>query len=276
MLLPIMSTTAFFSDIMKQKSERKRNIPKAIIFASVYLRKFMGRVFEKRKHKMFARYAKMSQAFTKIGKEISIAVKIGGADPEGNSRLRAIITNAKSINMPKANIDAAIQRASSKTEKEMEEIAYEGKGPHGVAMIIETATDNPTRTIANLRAHMNKTGGQMLNSGSLDFLFERKGIFIIPMEGIDLESFELEMIDFGMEDMEEDGEGNYIITVPFTEFGAMQKALEDNKIEIKNAQLQRLPTNGVELNEEQLEDFGKLLDRLDEDDDVVNVWHNLK
>jgi transcriptional/translational regulatory protein YebC/TACO1 len=123
---------------------------------------------------------------------------------------------------------------------------------------------------------MNKTGGQMLNSGSLDFLFERKGIFIIPMEGIDLESFELEMIDFGMEDMEEDGEGNYIITVPFTEFGAMQKALEDNKIEIKNAQLQRLPTNGVELSEEQLEDFGKLLDRLDEDDDVVNVWHNLK
>jgi YebC/PmpR family DNA-binding regulatory protein len=237
----------------------------------------MGRVFEKRKHKMFARYAKMSQAFTKIGKEIAIAVKIGGADPDGNSRLRAIIANAKSVNMPKANIDAAIHRATTKSDKEMEEIAYEGKGPHGVAIIIETATDNPTRTIANLRAHMNKTGGQMLNSGSLDFLFERKGIFIIPMAGIDLENFELEMIDFGMEDLEEDGEGNYIITVPFTEFGAMQKALEDRKIEITNAQLQRLPTSTlVELNDEQQEDFGKLLDRLDEDEDVVNVWHNLK
>ncbi len=237
----------------------------------------MGRVFEKRKHKMFARYAKMSQAFTKIGKEIAIAVKIGGIDPDGNSRLRAIIANAKSVNMPKANIDAAIQRASTKTEKEMEEIAYEGKGPHGVAMIIETATDNPTRTIANLRAHMNKTGGQMLNSGSLDFLFERKGIFIIPMSGIDLENFELEMIDYGMEDLEEDGEGNFIITAPFTEFGTLQKALEDRKIEIINAQLQRIPTSTlVELNDEQQEDFGKLLDRLDEDDDVVNVWHNLK
>ncbi len=236
----------------------------------------MGRIFEKRKHKMFARYAKMSQAFTKIGKEIAIAVKMGGPDPEGNSRLRAIIANAKSVNMPKANIDAAIQRATSKGEKEMEEIAYEGKGPHGVAMIIETATDNPTRTIANLRAHMNKTGGQMLNSGSLDFLFERKGIFIVPQAGVDQETFELEMIDYGMEELEDDGEGNFIITVPFTEFGAMQKGLEDRNIEIKNAQLQRLPTTHVELDEAQQEDFGKLLDRLDEDDDVVNVWHNLK
>lgn len=241
-----------------------------------HLKRIMGRIFEKRKHKMFARYAKMSQAFTKIGKEIAIAVKAGGSDPEGNSRLRVIIANAKSVNMPKANIDAAIARASSKQDKDFEEIAYEGKGPHGVAMIIETATDNPTRTIANLRAHMNKTGGQMLNSGSLDFLFDRKGIFSIPMAGINKDDFELEMIDFGMEEMEDDGEGNYIITVPFSEFGSMQKALEDRKIEIINAQLQRVPTTFVELNEEQQEDFGKLLDRLDEDDDVVNVWHNLK
>lgn len=226
---------------------------------------------------MFARYAKMSQAFTKIGKEIAIAVKAGGADPEGNSRLRVLIANAKSVNMPKVNIDAAIARASSKQEKDFEEIAYEGKGPHGVAMIIETATDNPTRTIANLRAHMNKTGGQMLNSGSLDFLFDRKGIFSIHKTGINLEDFELEMIDYGMEDLEDDEEGNYIITVPFADFGAMQKALEDRKIEIVNAQLQRVPTATlVELTEEQQDDFGKLLDRLDEDDDVVNVWHNLK
>ncbi len=238
----------------------------------------MGRVFEKRKHKMFARYAKMSQAFTKIGKEIAIAIKAGGGsgDPDSNSRLRVIIANAKSVNMPKANIDAAIARATSKMDKDFEEIAYEGKGPHGVAVVIETATDNPTRTIANLRTHMNKTGGTMLTSGSLDFMFERKGIFSINNAGINLEDFELEMIDFGMEEMEDDGEGHLIITVPFTEFGSMQKALEDRKFEIVNAQLQRVPTTGVELTEEQQEDFGKLLDRLDDDDDVVNVWHNLK
>ncbi|MBC7381544.1 MAG: YebC/PmpR family DNA-binding transcriptional regulator [Bacteroidia bacterium] len=236
----------------------------------------MGRVFEKRKHKMFARYAKMSQAFTKIGKEIAIVVKAGGPDPDGNSRLRVLIANAKAVNMPKTNIDAAINRANSKSEKAYEEITYEGKGPHGVAIMIETATDNPTRTIANLRTHFNKTSGQILVSGSLDFLFERKGIFSIPLKGLKLDEIELDLIDFGMEDMEEDGEGHLIITVPFTEFGAMQKALEDRKIEIVNAQLIRSPTTTVELNEEQEEDFGKLLDRLDEDEDVTNVFHNLK
>ena len=236
----------------------------------------MGRVFEKRKHKMFARYAKMSQAFTKIGKEIAIVVKAGGPDPDGNSRLRVLIANAKAVNMPKVNIDAAINRANSKSEKAYEEITYEGKGPHGVAIMIETATDNPTRTIANLRTHFNKTGGQILVSGALDFLFERKGIFSIPLAGINLEEFELEMIDFGMEEMEDDGEGHLIITVPFTEFGTMQKALEDRKFEIVNANLVRVPTTTVELSEEQEEDFGKLLDRLDEDDDVTNVFHNLK
>ena len=217
----------------------------------------MGRVFEKRKHKMFARYAKMSQSFTKIGKEIAIAIKAGGGigDPSSNSRLRVVIANAKSLNMPKANIDAAIARATSKLDKDFEEIAYEGKGPHGVAVIIETATDNPTRTIANLRSHMNKTGGTMLNSGSLDFIFERKGIFSVNLAGINLDEFELEMIDFGMEEMEEDGEGHLIITVPFTEFGAMQKALEERNIEIVNAQLQRIPTTSVELTEEQQEDL---------------------
>jgi YebC/PmpR family DNA-binding regulatory protein len=157
----------------------------------------------------------------------------------------------------------------------MEEIAYEGKGPHGVAMIIETATDNPTRTIANLRAHFNKTGGQMMVSGSLDFLFERKGIFRIPAEGINPEDFELEMIDYGMEELEDDGEGHFMISVPFTEFGAMQKGLEERKIEILNAELQRIPTTQAELTDEQIADFEKLMDRLDEDDDVTNVWHNL-
>lgn len=236
----------------------------------------MGRIFEKRKHKMFARYNKMSQAFTKFGKEIAIAVKAGGPDPEGNSRLRAIIANAKAANMPKANIEGAIQRANSKQDKDFEEIAYEGKAVHGVALIIETATDNPTRTVANLRSYFNKKGGQMVVSGSLDFLFERKGIFRIPKANLNLEELELELIDFGMEEMEDDGEGNLILQVPFTEFGAMQKALEDKKIEITNAELQRVPTTYIELTEEQEEEVNKLLEVIEEDDDVTNVWHNMK
>jgi YebC/PmpR family DNA-binding regulatory protein len=225
---------------------------------------------------MFARYNKMSQAFTKFGKEIAIAVKASGPDPEGNSRLRAIIANAKAANMPKANIEAAIQRANSKQDKEFEEIAYEGKGVHGVALIIETATDNPTRTVANLRSYFNKKGGQMVVSGSLDFLFERKGIFRISKANLNLEELELELIDFGMEEMEDDGEGNLILQVPFTEFGAMQKGLEDKKIEIINAELQRVPTTYVELTEEQEEEVNKLLEVIEEDDDVTNVWHNMK
>ncbi len=236
----------------------------------------MGRVFEKRKHKMFARYNKMSRAFTKFGKEIAIAVKAGGPDPEGNSRLRAIIANAKAVNMPKANIEAAIQRANSKQDKDFEEIAYEGKAVHGVALIIETATDNPTRTVANLRSYFNKKGGQMVVSGSLDFLFERKGVFRIAKGTLNLEDLELELIDFGMEDMEDDGEGNLILQVPFTEFGAMQKALEDRKIEIINAELQRVPTTYVDLTEEQEEEVNKLLEVIEDDDDVTNVWHNMK
>lgn len=235
----------------------------------------MGRVFEKRKHKMFARYSKMSKAFTKFGKEIAIAVKAGGPDPDGNSRLRAIIANAKALNMPKANIDGAIQRASSKQDKEFEEVVYEGKGPHGVALIIETATDNPTRTVANLRSYFNKRGGQMVVSGSLDFLFDRKGIFKINNTGINLEDFELEMIDFGLEEAEDDGEGHLMLSVPFTDFGAMQKALEDRKIEIVNAELQRIPTTYVELNEEQEEEVGRLIEMIEEDEDVTNIYHNM-
>lgn len=236
----------------------------------------MGRIFEKRKHKMFARYNKMSQTFTKIGKEIAIAVKAGGGDPEGNSRLRAIIANAKAANMPKANIEAAIARATSKQDKDFEEIAYEGKGPHGVVMVIESATDNPTRTVANLRSYFNKKGGQMMVSGSLDFMFERKGIFRISNTGLNLEELELELIDFGMEEMEDDGEGHLVISVPFTEFGTMQKALEERKFEIKNAELQRIPTNTIELTEEQENEVQALLDLIEDDDDVTNVYTNIR
>ena len=236
----------------------------------------MGRIFEKRKHKIFARSAKLSKLFTKIGKEIAIAVKSAGPNPESNSRLRAIIANARGANMPKANIEAAIARASSKGEKDFEEVTYEGKGPHGVAMVIETATDNPTRTVANLRAAFTRGGGNLLTSGSVDFLFSRKGVFLIPADGINPEEFELEMIDFGMEDMEEDGEGGLLIYVPFQEFGTMQKALEDKGLEIKNAELQRIPATLMELTEEQELDFQKLMDRLEDDDDITNIWHNMK
>jgi len=236
----------------------------------------MGRIFEKRKHKMFARYNKMSQAFTKIGKEIAIAVKSGGADPESNSRLRAIIANAKAVNKPKANIEAAILRASSKQDKDFEEIAYEGKGLHGVVMIIDTATDNPTRTVANLRSYFNKKGGQMMVSGSLDFMFDRKGIFRIKNTGINLEELELELIDAGLEELEDDGEGHINISVPFTEFGAMQKALEEKNIELVNAELQRIATTPIELTEEQENEVQALLDLMEDDDDVTNVWTNIK
>ena len=236
----------------------------------------MGRVFEKRKHKMFARYAKMSRTFTKIGKEIAIAVKAGGADPDGNSRLRVLIANAKAINMPKVNIDAAIQRASTKQEKDFQEVVYEGKALHSVALVIETATDNPTRTVAALRSYFSKNGGQMLVSGSLDFIFERKGIFRIKSAGLNKDELELELIDAGLEEMEDDEEGGLILSVPFNEFGKMQQALEAKKIEITNAELQRIATTFIELTEEQEEEINKLIDLIEDDDDVTNVWHNIK
>ncbi len=236
----------------------------------------MGRVFEKRKHKMFARYAKMSRTFTKIGKEIAIAVKAGGADPDGNSRLRVLIANAKAINMPKVNIDAAIQRASTKQEKDFQEVVYEGKALHSVALVIETATDNPTRTVAALRSYFSKKGGQMLVSGSLDFIFERKGIFRIKSAGLNKDELELELIDAGLEEMEDDEEGGLILSVPFNEFGKMQQALEAKKIEITNAELQRIATTFIELTEEQEEEINKLIDLIEDDDDVTNVWHNIK
>ena len=236
----------------------------------------MGRVFEKRKHKMFARYAKMSRTFTKIGKEIAIAVKARGADPDGNSRLRVLIANAKAVNMPKVNIDAAIQRASTKQDKDFQEVVYEGKALHSVALVIETATDNPTRTVAALRSYFSKKGGQMLVSGSLDFIFERKGIFRIKSAGLNKDELELELIDAGLEEMEDDEEGGLILSVPFNEFGKMQQALEAKKIEITNAELQRIATTFIELTEEQEEEINKLIDLIEDDDDVTNVWHNIK
>lgn len=235
----------------------------------------MGRVFEKRKYKMFARYDKMAKGFTRIGKEIAIAIKLGGGDPAGNSRLRVAIQNAKGLNMPKVNIDAAIKRATSKDSSNLEEVVYEGKGPYGVAILIECATDNPTRTVANVRMNFNKYGGELGKTGSLDYLFERKGVFRIKNENVVLEDLELELIDFGADEIESDEE-EIVIYTAFTDFGNMQKALEAKKYNIISSELERVPNSTIELNDEQVEEVMKLVGKLEEDDDVQTVYHNLK
>jgi YebC/PmpR family DNA-binding regulatory protein len=238
----------------------------------------MGRIFEKRKHKMFARFDRMAKQFTKLGKEIAIAVKLSGENPDNNPRLRLAIQNAKNVNMPKDRVDAAIKRASSKAEGNYEEVRYEGYGPHAVAILVETATDNTTRTVANIRMHFNKGGGTMGKTGSLDFMFSRKGVFkidIAKLAGRDLEEFEFELIDCGIEDFAIDEDVVYIYT-SFTDFGLMQKGLEDLKIEIANAELQYIPSTFVDLSEEQAKEVLDLIERLEGDDDVQNVYHNLQ
>jgi len=235
----------------------------------------MGRVFEKRKHKMFARYDKMAKGFTRAGKEIAIAVKLGGADPTGNSRLRVAIHNAKGINMPKDRIEAAIKRASSKDEKGLEEVVYEGKGPFGIGILIETATDNPTRTVANVRMNFNRYGGELGKTGSLDYLFERKGVFRIKNENVNMEELELELIDSGADEIESDEE-EIVIYTAFTDFGKMQKALEEKKLNIISSELERIPTSTVELSDAQMQELMILVEKLEDDDDVQNVYTNVK
>ena len=236
----------------------------------------MGRVFEKRKHKMFARFAKMAKTFTRIGKEIAMAAKRGGGDPDTNPQLRSIIQNAKAVNMPKANIDAAIQRATNKDMRDYEEMVYEGYGPHAVALVIETATDNPTRTVANVRLCFSKAGGALGKSGSLDFMFDRKGVFEIELGSRNLEELEFELIDHGLEEMDQDGD-KVIITVPFNEFGNMQKALEEKKIGVISSEKERVATTLKEgLTTEQEAEVQKLIDLLEDDDDVQQVFHNMK
>ena len=235
----------------------------------------MGRLFEKRKYKMFARYDKMAKGFTRIGKEIAIAIKLGGGDPGGNARLRVAIQNAKGLNMPKDRIDAAIKRATSKDSSNMEEVVYEGKGPYGIAILCECATDNPTRTVANVRMNFNKYSGELGKTGSLDYLFDRKGVFRIKNENINLEDLEMELIDFGADEIESDDD-EIVIYTAFTDFGSMQKALESKKINIISSELERIPNSTVELSDEQVEEVMKLVSKLEEDDDVQTVYHNLK
>ncbi|MGN7822854.1 YebC/PmpR family DNA-binding transcriptional regulator [Chitinophaga varians] len=236
----------------------------------------MGRIFEVRKSTMFARWDRMAKAFTRVGKEIAIAVKNGGPDPDNNPALRRCILNAKSANMPKDRVEAAIKRAMGKDKTDYEEVVYEGYAPHGVAVIIDTATDNTTRTVANLRMHFTKGGGALGNSGSVGFLFNRVGEFKVKNAGQDLEELELELIDFGLEEIGEDSEGNIIIRAAFNEFGNMAKALEDKGLEVISSELKRIPTTTVELNEEQAKEVLELVDRLEQDDDVQQVFYNLK
>jgi YebC/PmpR family DNA-binding regulatory protein len=234
----------------------------------------MGRAFEYRKAAKFARWDRMAKQFTRAGREIAIAVKSGGPDPEYNPALRRAVQNAKSVNMPKDRIEAAIKRATSKDEKDFQEVVYEGMGPHGIAIVIETATDNPTRTVANIRAIFNKKNGTLGTSGMHDFIFQRKGVFKFKADGLDMEELELALIDAGLDSLEKDGE-MLIAYTAFQDFGTMQKALEEKGIEVITAELQRIPTITKELSDEQTDEVLDLIDRLEQDDDVQNVYHNL-
>jgi len=225
---------------------------------------------------MFARWDKMAKNFTRIGKEIAIAVKAGGPDPDNNPALRRCFLNAKAVNMPKDRVEAAIKRAVGKDKTDYEEIVYEGYAPHGVALMVETATDNPTRTVANVRMHFTKGGGSLGTSGSVAFSFNRMGEFKINNSGQNLEDLELDLIDFGLEEIGEDSENHIIIRTAYNEFGHMAKALEEKKIEVISAELTRIPANTVELTEDQANEVLKLVDNLEQDDDVQKVYHNLK
>jgi len=234
----------------------------------------MGRIFEKRKHKMFARFDKMAKAFTRIGKDIAIAVKQGGPNPDNNPRLRMAIQNAKGVNMPKDRVDAAIKRASSKEEKDFQEVVYEGYAPHGVPVVVECATDNPTRTVANVRLQFSKNGGNMGNSGSVAFMFERKGIFKFDPSKLNLDEMELDLIDAGAEDIQRDEE-EIIVYTKFTEFGHMQKFLESKGLEPKSSELQYVPNVTKELSEAEQDEVMECITALEQDEDVQNVYHNL-
>ncbi|MEO6134512.1 MAG: YebC/PmpR family DNA-binding transcriptional regulator [Ginsengibacter sp.] len=236
----------------------------------------MGRIFEVRKSTMFARWDKMAKQFTRIGKEIDIAVKQGGPDPDNNSSLRRCIINAKAVNMPKDRVDAAIKRAMGKDKTDYHEEVYEGYAPHGIAILVETATDNPTRTVANVRMHFNKNSGALGTSGSVSFMFDHMGEFKIKNNNNNVEHLELELIDFGLEEIGEDSEGNIIIRTAYNEFGNMSKALEERNLEVINAELTRIPQNTVELSEDHANEVLKLVDHLEQDEDVQKVYHNLK
>jgi YebC/PmpR family DNA-binding regulatory protein len=228
---------------------------------------------------MFARWDRMAKQFTRIGKEIAIAVKAGGPDPHTNPALRRCMQNAKSVNMPKDRVEAAIKRAQGKDMETYEEILYEGYGPHGVAILVETATDNHVRTVANVKAIFNKGNGTLGNSGSVSFQFKKMGVFKLKPEGLNTEDLELELIDFGLEELGEgtgeNGEEVIVLRCGFTDFGNMQKALEEKNLTTISAEVEWIPQNTVELGEEQAQEVLKLVDKLEQDEDVQKVFHNL-
>lgn len=237
----------------------------------------MGRAFEYRKASKMARWDKMAKTFSKIGKDIALAVKAGGADPDSNPSLRRCIQNAKGANMPKDNVERAIKKASGADAEQYEEITYEGYGLGGVAFFVECTTNNPTRTVANVRAIFNKFDGSLGKNGELAFIFDRKGIFSIDKSSIkmDWDDFEMEMIDGGAEEVESDDD-EVMITTAFEDFGTLSHKLEELGLEAKSAELERIPNNSKEVTEEQFKINMKMLDRFEEDDDVQNVYHNME
>jgi YebC/PmpR family DNA-binding regulatory protein len=243
----------------------------------------MGRAFEFRKGRKMKRWDRMSKDFTRIGKEIVMAVKEGGPNPDTNARLRTAMQNGKGVNMPKDRVEAAIKRATGKDEKDYQEVVYEGYGPHGVAIVVETATDNPTRTVSNVRLYFNRNSGALGTAGSSDYTFTRKGVFKLAAEGLDRDELELELIDAGAEDVyettEEDEHGTehkyMVVETAFSDFGQMQKALDTKGVNIVSATLQRVPNTTVSLTDEQAEEVEKLIDKLEEDEDVQAVYHTM-
>lgn len=239
----------------------------------------MGRIFEVRKATMFARWDRMAKQFTRIGKEIAIAVKTGGPDANTNPALRRCMQNAKAVNMPKDRVEAAIKRAMGKEMENFEEILYEGYGPHGVAILVETATDNHVRTVANVKAAFNKGGGTLGNSGSVSFQFRKMGVFKLNPAGLNIEDLEFELIDHGLEEMGEgtgeNGEDVIVLRCAFNDFGKMQKALEEKNLNPLSSEVEWIPTTTVPLNDAQAEDVSKLIERLEQDEDVQKVFHNM-
>jgi len=235
----------------------------------------MGRAFEYRKERKMKRWGQMAKVFTKIGREIALAVKEGGPEPSTNPRLRIAVQSAKLANMPKVNVENAIKRAISKDAEDLSEVVYEGFGPHGIAFIIETLTDNPTRTVANMRLYLNRSGGALGTSGSVAFMFDRVGEFIFDLGDKTLDDVELDLIDGGAEEIEMGDENTVYVYTAYEDFGQMQAKLEELGIEVKEASLQRFPQVTKELSSEHKEDLEKLIEKFEDDDDVKNFFHNM-
>ena len=239
----------------------------------------MGRIFETRKATMFKRWDRMAKAFTRVGKEIAIAVKSGGENPDNNPALRRAIQNARAVNMPKDKVESAIKRAAGQDAEEYQEVVYEGYAPHGVPVLVTTATDNIVRTVANVRMHFKDYGGNMGNTGSVAFMFDRMGVFRLSPDGINQDELELDLIDHGLEEIGEGkgekGEPQLIIRCAFNDFGKMQAAIEERKLNVLSAELEYIPQNLTELPEDKAQEVLKLVDEMEQDEDVQRVFHNL-